>query len=81
MRHLAEARREQVGDVKSTRPSAATVLRWGCVRFTGSRAYRSVCQGALLLAPLPDKAHNDPAEHRPLAQTSKGESRLVQSDT
>ena len=36
MRHLAEARREQVGEAKSTCRSAATVLRRGCVRSPGS---------------------------------------------
>jgi hypothetical protein len=72
IRPLAEARREQVGEAKSIRPSAATVLRWGCVRFTGLHAYRSVCQAALLLGLLPDEAHNGPAKHRTAGTDPQG---------
>jgi hypothetical protein len=51
VRQIAEARHEQVGEAKSRCPSAATALRWGCVRSPGS----SVRCGDLPLASPTDE--------------------------
>jgi hypothetical protein len=58
MSHLAEARHKQVGEAKSTYPSAATVLRWGCVRSPGW----SVRQVDLPLASPADEPDDGPRE-------------------
>jgi hypothetical protein len=58
MRQLADARREQFGEAKSTRRSAATVLRWGCVRSPGS----CVRHGDLPLASPADETNDGPCE-------------------
>ena len=58
MRQLAEARHEQVGEAKSRCPSAATVLRWGCVRSPGS----SVRRGDLPPASRAEEPDHGPCE-------------------